>query len=275
MTESVALEGRDAELACRDIAERRRALSGLIVHRAQVVAFALLEHRRVRHRAGGDYPYDVALYQPLCRRGVLYLLADGDLVALRYQPRDIGLAAVVRHSAHGRALIGVRDRAVARRQRKVELARGHACVLVEHLVKIAEAEKQQTVAVLRLYLLILHFHRCKLCHIFSSAFALLLYMYCGIPVFFRGARGHLRIRLLLQPGSKHRKKQICFAQHYSAPAGRETLWFLPLFRYRADAINVYVQPQCAIENALDQASFIAGLNRSGRKRMSSSHVLSA
>ncbi len=35
------------------------------------------------------------------------------------------------------------------------------------------------------------------------------------------------------------------------------------------------EPQCVTEKAFDQASFIAGLNRSGRKRMSSSHVLSA
>ena len=182
MAQVIALERRDAELARRDIAERRRALARFVVHRAQVVALALLEHRSVRHRAGCDYPYNIALYKALGRCRVLYLLADGDLVALGDQPRYIRLAAVIRNAAHRRALLGVGDRPVARGQRKVKLTRGNARVLVEHLVKIPEAEKQQTVAVLRLDLLILHFHRCKLCHFFSSALALLLYIFCVNPV---------------------------------------------------------------------------------------------
>ena len=177
MAQVIALERRDAELARRDIAERRRALARFVVHRAQVVALALLEHRSVRNRAGGDYPYNVALDKALGRRRVLYLLADGDLIPLGYQPRDIRLTAVIRNAAHRRALLGVGDRPVARGKRKVKLTRGNARVLVEHLVEIPEAEKQQTVAVLRLDLLILHFHRCKLCHLSSSALALLLYVF--------------------------------------------------------------------------------------------------
>ena len=196
MAQVIALERRDAEFARRDIAECRRALARFVVHRAQVVALALLEHRSVRHRAGCDYPYNVALDKALGRRRVLYLLADGDLVALGDQPRYIRLAAVIRNAAHRRALLGVGDRPVARGQRKVKLTRGNARVLVEHLVKIPEAEKQQTVAVLRLDLLILHFHRCKLCHFFNSALAHSLYVYCVNPV--RSCGGNHRCLAFLE-----------------------------------------------------------------------------
>ena len=175
MAHRVALEGRDAELARGYVAEGGRGASGLIKHRAEVVAAPLLEHGGVRHGAGGDDADNIALYESLRGGGVLDLLADGDLVALGDEAGDIALAAVIRHAAHGGALFRIGNTAVARRQREIQLPRRYLRVLVEHLVKIAEAEKQQAVGVPGLYLVVLLFHRRKLrrfltCHLtaFSS-----------------------------------------------------------------------------------------------------------
>ena len=87
----------------------------------KVVALALLEHGGIGDRAGGDDADNAALNEPLCGCGVLYLLADGDLIALCDELADIRLRAVVRHAAHGCAQRGVGHGAVTGRQRKVKL----------------------------------------------------------------------------------------------------------------------------------------------------------
>ena len=50
------------------------------------------------------------------------------------------------------------DVAVARREREVELARGQARIVVEHLIKIAQPEKQQAVGIALLDRIILLHH---------------------------------------------------------------------------------------------------------------------
>ena len=160
----IPVKGRAAELARGHVAERGAALAGSEVYRAYIGALALFEHRAFRHRAGCDYAYDVPLHKPLCQRRVLCLLADSDLVALGDEPRDVGFSAVVRHSAHRCALVGVLNGTVARRQREVKLARGDLRVVVEHLVKVAETEEQQAVLMLLFYFVVLLFHGCKLSH---------------------------------------------------------------------------------------------------------------
>ena len=161
---SVPVKGRAAELARGHVAERDAALTGSEVHRAYIGALALFEHRAFRHRAGRDYAYDIPLHKSLCQRRVFRLLAYRDLVALGDEPRDVGLRAVVRHSAHRRALVGVFNGTVARRQREVKLARGDLRVVVEHLIKVAETEEQQAVLMLLFYFVVLLFHGCKLSH---------------------------------------------------------------------------------------------------------------
>lgn len=81
------------------------------------------------------------LTRPLASARVLGLLADGDLVALGDQARDVGVARMIGNAAH-RRLILRRLAAVAGRQRQIELARGELSILVEHLVEVAQAEKR-------------------------------------------------------------------------------------------------------------------------------------
>ena len=123
MVYRIGLIACNAKFARGDIAEGNAALTllGLVIHRAQVVALALLEHGGIGDRAGGDDADNAALNEPLCGCGVLYLLADGDLIALCDELADIRLRAVVRHAAHGGAQRGVGHGAVTGRQRKVKL----------------------------------------------------------------------------------------------------------------------------------------------------------
>ena len=121
----------------------------------------------VDDRAGRDDADDIALDKALGERRVLGLLADGDLVALGDQARDVGVARMIGNAAH-RRLILRRLAAVAGRQRQIELARGELSILVEHLVEVAQAEKEDRILILFLDLQILLHHRRDLGHDSSS-----------------------------------------------------------------------------------------------------------
>ena len=131
---------------------------------AKEIAAPVIETRAVDHGAGGDNADDVALDKTLGLRGVLRLLADGDLVALGDQTRNVGVRGVIGDPAHGCLILGSLA-AVARGQDKVKLARGGLRILVEHLVKVAETEKEDGILILFLDLQILPHHRRKLSHL--------------------------------------------------------------------------------------------------------------
>ncbi len=153
-----ARKQRGVRLARGDV---RKADAGAVVphaERADEVVAPLVEHAALQHRAGRNHADDAPFDQALRELGVLHLLADGDLVPVRNQPRHIGLVAVERHAAHRGAL---RLPAVAPREGEVQLPRHELGVVVEHLVKIAEAEKQDGVRVLLFHLEILPHHRGK------------------------------------------------------------------------------------------------------------------
>ena len=126
------------------------------IQTADVVVFALLEHALLHHGAGRDDADNIALYQALGGLGVLGLLTDGDLVALGDQPGDIALAAVERHAAHRRTLL---LSAISAGKCELQLTRCDFCVLVEHLIKIAQTIEQNAVLVLLFDLKILLHHR--------------------------------------------------------------------------------------------------------------------
>ena len=149
--------GRVAEGAGRPVAQHADG--------GEIVRPAALEHRLVRDRAGRYDADDAALHEALGRGGVLLLLADRDLEAALYEPRDVAVRAVIGHAAHGHLLLG-RLRAVAGREREVELAGGDARVLVEELVEVPEAEKEQALGVFVLYLIVLLLQRR---HLFRAA----------------------------------------------------------------------------------------------------------
>ena len=167
MVDGVVFKAGAAELAGGDVAEGDAAAAALQVDGAEVVAAPLLQHGAVGDGAGGDDAHHVPGHQALGQGGVLGLLADGHLVAPGDQPGDVGLGAVVGHAAHGGAFLGVGDAAVPGGQRQIQLPRGDLGVFVEHLIKIAEAEEEQTVPVLLLDLVVLPLHRREFSHRFS------------------------------------------------------------------------------------------------------------
>ena len=71
---------------------------------------------------------------------------------------------MVGHAAHGGALLRILHVPVPGGQRQIQLPGGQLRVLVEHLIKVAQAEEQQAVRVLLLDLVILLFHGRQLSH---------------------------------------------------------------------------------------------------------------
>ena len=160
----IVFKGGTAELAGGHIAEGHAAGIPCQIHGADIVAAPLLQHRAFGDGAGGDDPDHVPLDDALGQGRVLGLLADGHLVALGDEPGDIALSAVVGDAAHGGALLRVLDGPVPGGQGQVQLPGGHLGVLIEHLIEIAQAEKQQAILIVLLALVILSFHGSKLCH---------------------------------------------------------------------------------------------------------------
>ena len=109
----------------------------------QVVVAAFLEHGRLDDGAGGDDAAHGAFDQLLARRRLAaYLLGDGDLVAGRHQPGDVGIDAVVGHAGQRHAL--VRAHGPGGQHHIADL--GHdPGVVVEGLVEVAQAEKEDRV----------------------------------------------------------------------------------------------------------------------------------
>ena len=158
----VRFKRRRAHLAGRYVRKGASARLAAQHDGAEIVRLALAQHGRFHDRAGGDDAHDVARDEPLAELRVLHLFAHGDLVALGDELGDVLLRAVVRHAAHRRALV-LGLAAVARRERKAELARAEDRVIVEHLVKIAQPVKEQAIGMLGLDGVILHFHGGSFC----------------------------------------------------------------------------------------------------------------
>ena len=156
----LAGERRQVGLAGGDVAEGHTGAAGVHVDAAEKVAGLVIEARGVNDGAGGDHPDDVPLDQALGGGGVLHLLADGHLVALGDEAGDVGLAGVVGDAAHGdlvlRRLCVLA--VVPAGEGQVQLPGGQAGIVGEHLVEIAQAEKQDGIRVVLFDLQILLHH---------------------------------------------------------------------------------------------------------------------
>ena len=145
--------------------EERDAESIVCIHdRHEERRFTRIQIIRVRERAGRDDPDDLALDEPLRLLRILHLLADGNAKPLLHQLREVAIDRVEGNAAHRDAVAARILR--SRRERQVERARGHERVLVEHLVEVAHAEKDDRVAVLPLRVEVLTHGRCRClgCH---------------------------------------------------------------------------------------------------------------
>ncbi len=158
-------------LTCRYIGKadaRAPASTGAAaVNACQIVVFILREHAALDDGAGGDNADDVPLDKPLRQRRILHLLTDGDLVALGDQARHISLIGVERHAAHGGALLLA---AVFAGQCQLQFARGCQRVIIEHLIEVSDAVKQDLVWMLFFdFKILLHHGRyCLLGHVSHS-----------------------------------------------------------------------------------------------------------
>ena len=147
-------------LAGGDVAESHARRLGVQVDAAEEVAGLVVQAGGVDDGAGGDHPDDVPLHQALGGGRVLHLLADGHLVALGDEAGDVGLAGVVGDAAHGDLLLRrlLVLAVVPAGEGQVQLPGGQAGIVGEHLVEIAQAEKQDGIRVVPLDLQILFHH---------------------------------------------------------------------------------------------------------------------
>ena len=158
--------GSGVERTGRNVAEAHAPALTAAADAGIVVVSGFLQHGALRHRAGRHDAHDVALHKPLGKRRIFHLLADGDFISLCDQPRDIAVGGVIRDAAHRRLLLLVLA-AVTGREGQIQLPGRKTRVLVEHLIKIAQTEKQQTVRVARFDLAVLLHHGRQLCHILT------------------------------------------------------------------------------------------------------------
>ena len=95
-----------------------------------------------------DHPDDLPLHEPFRLLRVFHLLADGHAVALLNEAVNIRLRRVIRHAAHGGALVVAR---VAPGERQLQLARRRHRVVVKHFIEIAQPEKKERVGIALLH----------------------------------------------------------------------------------------------------------------------------
>ncbi len=125
--------------------------------REQQIVAAFLEQRLVGHRPRRDDTHHPALDQTLRQRRIADLFADRHRLAEFHEFGQITFDRVIRHAGHRNRRA---SRCTALGQRDIEQARGLARIVVEQLVEIAHAEKQQRLRMLGLGAQVLAHQRC-------------------------------------------------------------------------------------------------------------------
>ena len=151
----------DMGRAGRDIRKAQTCFLSFEEDTGNVVIAVILQHTALNDRAGCDHADDVPLNKALGLGRVFHLLTDGYFVALGDQPRHIALVAVEGHAAHGCSLFHA---ALLAGQGQVQFLGCRQGIVKEHLIKIADAVKQNFVLMLFFDLKILLHHGRQLCH---------------------------------------------------------------------------------------------------------------
>ncbi len=141
----LAVDLSDRELAGGDVAvgHARMLAPGIEGHRHQIVVAVFVQHGGLGDGAFGHHLAHFPLHQALA--GLAHLFRHRDLVAGLHQLGQIALDAVVGHAGQGHPLI------VAHRpagQHHITHLRDDLGVLIEGLIEVAEAEKEDAVRVL-------------------------------------------------------------------------------------------------------------------------------
>ena len=121
---------------------------GVRRHRHEKRRLAGLEIAGIGQRTRGHDADDLAADESLRLARILHLLAHCDAESLLDEARDVAVSGVKGDAAHRDGATGRILR--TRRQRELEGARRGEGVLVEHLVEVAHAEKDDGVSVLTL-----------------------------------------------------------------------------------------------------------------------------
>ena len=150
-------EGRRAEFAGGNIAESDPAAGYIQINGSDVIGAGVLQHGAFRHCARCDDPDHAPFHQALHQVRVFQLLADGDLISFGNEFGNIRLGGMERNSPHG-SLFFLGLSAIAGRQGKIQFLGCNFRIVIEQFVKIAQPEKQQTVLMFLLDLIVLFFH---------------------------------------------------------------------------------------------------------------------
>ena len=131
-------------------------------HRRQIIIFLGVNQPRPASRPRRNHADHFSPHNLLARPRHFHLLADRHLVPRTNQPRDIILRRVIRHPAHRHRLPLF---LVPRGQSDLQNLRRHHRVIVEKLVEIPQAEKQQGRRMLLLHrMILLHQWGCRFSH---------------------------------------------------------------------------------------------------------------
>ncbi len=145
-----------AETPRREIEPGEAEARALAHHRGDQGIGARIQKRSVGHGAGRDDAHHLPLERPFGGCRIAELLADRHALALAHQPREVTVDGVIRHAGHrNRPARGL----TARGEGDVEQRGGAAGVVVEELVEVAHAVKEQDVRVLALDAQVLLHHR--------------------------------------------------------------------------------------------------------------------
>ncbi len=144
-----ALELVEREMPAREVEPGQADLPAAAVdgRGREVARFLVAEQRRVGQRPRRYDANDLAGDGALARGRVPDLLADRDGLAELDEAREVGLDGMHGHARHRNGRAGG---LAALRQRDVDELRGAARVVVEQLVEVAHAVKEQDVRVLGL-----------------------------------------------------------------------------------------------------------------------------
>ena len=136
------------------------------INTCHVIVFALVKHAAFGDGTRGDDPGDIPLHDALGQGRIFRLLANGDFVALGNQTGNVGIHAVIGNTAHG-SLFFLRLVPVTGGQCQIQFFSSQLGIFVEHLIEVAQSEKQDTVFILFLDGVILTLHGRQFIFFFS------------------------------------------------------------------------------------------------------------
>ena len=111
----------------------------------KVVVALFGKKARLKQCAGSNHTNDFTAHKSLCLRGVLDLLANGNLVILFNQSSNVSFIGMERNTAHGCAFFLA---TISARKREFQFARCQNGVVKEHLVEVSETVKDDIILVL-------------------------------------------------------------------------------------------------------------------------------